>query len=149
MLNTGAGRSYILSTIVSKLNKQPVRRDTKKIEMMFYTTNSELSIYNVTIKNLEDDFEFTIEMNAVDKDVLLNVPNPDYGTRLTKYPHLMGIKMNENQTKAILPIHVILGACDFTKIKTQERPRIGQVGDPVAELTILGWVIMSTGKESC
>ena len=117
--------------------------------MMLYTTNSELSIYNVTIKNLEDDFEFTIEMNAVDKDVLLNVPNPDYGARLTKYPHLMGIKMNENQTKAILPIHVILGACDFTKIKTQERPRIGQVGDPVAELTISGWVIMSTGKDSC
>ena len=27
----------------------------------------------------------------------------------------------------------------FTKIKTQERPQIGQIGDPVAELTKLGW----------
>ena len=67
---------------------------------------------------------------------------------LAKYPHLTGIKMNENQTKATLPIHVILGASDFTKIRTQERPRIGQIGDPVAELTKLGWVIMSLGKES-
>ena len=67
---------------------------------------------------------------------------------LTKYPHLTGIKMNENQTKAILPIHVILGASDFTKIKTQERTRIGQIGDPVPELTKLRWVIMSPGKES-
>ena len=91
----------------------------------------------MTIKNLEDEFEFTTETNAVDKDVLLNVPNPDYGTMLTKYPHLTGIKMNENQTKATLPIHVILGAGDFTKIKTQERPQIGQIGDPVAELTKL------------
>ena len=54
LLDTGAGSSCKSSTIVSKLNKQPVRRDTKKIEMMLYTTNSKLSICNVTIKNLED-----------------------------------------------------------------------------------------------
>ena len=52
--------------------------------MMLYTTNSKLSIYNVRIKNLEDEFEFITEMNAV--DVLLNAPNPGYGTMLTKYP---------------------------------------------------------------
>ena len=67
---------------------------------------------------------------------------------LTKYPHLTGIKMNENQTKATLPIHVILGASNFSKIKTQERTRVGQIGDPVAGLTTLAWVIMSPGKES-
>ena len=108
---------------------------------------------NMTIKNLENEFQFTTEMNAVDKDVLLNVTNPDYGIMLTKYPHLTGIKMNEDQTKARLPIHIILGASDFTKIKTQERPRIGDsvaelTNDPVAELTKLGWVIMSPGKGS-
>ena len=64
---------------MSKLNKQPVRRGTKKIEMMLYTTNNKLSIYYVTIKNLEDDFKFTKETNAMNKDVLLNMPNPDYG----------------------------------------------------------------------
>ena len=64
---------------MSKLNKQPVRRGTKKIEMMLYTTNNKLSIYYVTIKNLEDDFKFTKETNAINKDALLNMPNPDYG----------------------------------------------------------------------
>ena len=64
---------------MSKLNKQPVRRGTKKIEMMLYTTNNKLIIYYVTIKNLEDDFKFTKETNAINKDVLLNMPNPDYG----------------------------------------------------------------------
>lgn len=38
-------------------------------------------------------------MNAVNKHVLLNVPNPNYGTMLTKYFHLIEIKMNENQAK--------------------------------------------------
>ena len=101
--DTGARKSYISSTIVSKLSKQPVRRDMKETEMMLYATNSKLSIHNMTIKNPEDEFEFTTEMNAVDKDVLLNVPNPDYGTMLRKYPYLTRIKMNENQTKATLP----------------------------------------------
>ena len=81
----------------------------------------------MTIKNLEDEFEFTTEVSVVNKDVLLNVPNPEYGTMLTKYPHLTGIKMNGNQTKAILPIQVILGASDFTKIKTREKPWIWQI----------------------
>ena len=90
--------------------------------MMLYTINIKLNIYNVTIKNLKEEFEFTTEMNAVDKDVLLNVPNPNYETIFTKYPHLTGIKMNENQTKATLAIPVILGASDFSKIKTQEGP---------------------------
>ena len=79
---------------------------------------------------------------------LLNVPNPYYGTMLTKYSHLTGIKMNENQAKEILPIHVISEASDLTKINTQERSLIGQIGDPVAELTKLGWVIMSPGMKS-
>ena len=61
LLDTGAASSYISSTIVCKLNKHPVRRDTKKIEMMLYATNSRLSFYNVTIKNLEDEFKLITE----------------------------------------------------------------------------------------
>ena len=56
--------------------------------------------------------------------------------------------MNKNQAKATILIHVFLGASDFTKIKTQERPRIGEMDDPVAELIKLGWVIMRLGKKS-
>ena len=56
--------------------------------------------------------------------------------------------MHEFQTKAVLPIHVILGASDFTKIKTKEAPRIEKIGDPIADLTKSGWIIISTGKES-
>ena len=77
-------------------------------------------------------------MNAVDKDALLNVRNPDYGTMLIKYPYPREIKINENQTKATLSKHVILGASNFTKIKIQEKPRIGEICYPVAELTKFG-----------
>ena len=56
--------------------------------------------------------------------------------------------MDEFQTKAVLPIHVILGASDFNKIKTKEAQRIEKIGDPIADLTKLGWIIISPGKES-
>ena len=49
--------------------------------------------------------------------------------------------------KAELPVHIILGVSDYAKIRTVTRPKIGQPGKPVAELTQFGWTIMSPGKE--
>ena len=37
---------------------------------------------------------------------------------------------------------------DYTRIKTQERPRLGLPGEPIAELLKLGWVISWPGKEN-
>ena len=116
--------------------------------MLLYTATSKINIYNVKIENLQRNFEFKTELNAVDKDVLLTVPKPNYKSMLSDYPHLKGIKMDEFQTKGVLPIHVILGASDFTKIKTKEALRIGKIGDPIVELAKLRWIIISPGKES-
>ena len=45
--------------------------------------------------------------------------------------------------KPVLPVHVILGVNNYTRIKTQERLRVGLPGEPIGELTKLGWVILS------
>ena len=45
-------------------------------------------------------------------------------------------------------IHVILWTGDYAKTKTQERSRLGQPGKPIAELTRLGWVVISPDQES-
>ena len=45
--------------------------------------------------------------------------------------------MNDTDTKSSLPIHLILGASEYSKIKVQRLPRIGQPGEPIAELTRL------------
>ena len=63
------------------------------------------------------------------------------------YGHLKGIKMNETDTKPELPMHVILWAGDYVKIKMQKRPRVGKINEPIAEQTKVGWVIMSSGRE--
>ena len=53
--------------------------------------------------------------------------------------------MTDHDTKKVLPVHVILGAGDYTKIKTQERVRGGQPGKLLVELTRLGWVVVFPG----
>ena len=56
--------------------------------------------------------------------------------------------MDDYNTKSYLPVHVILGAGVFAKIKTGTRPRVGSQGDPVPEHTKLGWFMLSPGEES-
>ena len=65
-----------------------------------------------------------------------------------KYAHLSDISITDNDTKMDLLVHVIFGAGDYTKIKTQERARAGQPGELMAELTRLDWVVISPGQES-
>ena len=55
--------------------------------------------------------------------------------------------MDDEDTKPELPIHLILGASEYSRIKTHTKPKIGKSGKPIAELTTLGWTMMSAGKE--
>ena len=55
--------------------------------------------------------------------------------------------MDDDVEKERLPLHIILGANDFAKIRTGERLRVGRRGDPVAEFTRFGWTIMAPGAD--
>lgn len=56
--------------------------------------------------------------------------------------------MDDKDTKSKLPVHLILGASEYTKIKRKCAPRLGSPGEPVAELTSFGWTILSPGEEA-
>ena len=66
---------------------------------------------------------------------------------IEQYNHLEGVEMEDDAEKPELPIHVVLGANIFCKIKMKKEPRVGGSGDPVAEITKFGWVLMSPGSE--
>lgn len=55
--------------------------------------------------------------------------------------------MADVDEKPQLPIHLILGASEYAKVKTATKPRVGQPGEPVAELTKFGWTLLSPGTE--
>ena len=66
------------------------------------------------------------ELNKFEREVLVTLPNPKYNNMIKTYNHLKGIQMNERDTKPEFPIHVILGASDYLKIKMQKCPRVGK-----------------------
>ena len=73
------------------------------------------------------------KVNKVEKPCLLELPNPHYDNLIKKYSHLGEVKMVDNNKKDKLPIHVVLGTCDYARIKTKCAQRVGTPGDPVAE----------------
>ena len=80
--------------------------------------------------------------------MLLKLPNPEYEILQNSYHCVKDITINGHNKKPDIPVHVILGVNDNTRIKTQERPRLWLPREPIAELTKLGWVILSPGKEN-
>ena len=147
LLDTGSGSSYISESFID-LKINPVRKEYKTIETLTNSTTKKLKIYNLKVENLDENFSFQTELNKLEREVLITLPNPKYNEMIETYDHLKGIKMNERDTKPELPIHVILGASDYVKIKMRKCPRVGKINESIAEQTKMGWVIMSPGRES-
>ena len=147
LLDTGSGNSYVSSTLMNLTKKKPVRQEIKTIEMMLHTTTKKIDVYNVEITNINKNFSMSSEVNCVDRPVLLTFQNPRYREVIASNSHLEGIEMDDVDTKPMLPVHMILGASDYSRVKTTTPAKIGDDGKPVAEKMRLGWTIMSQGRE--
>ena len=145
LIDTGAGSSYASYKLISKINK-PICRETMRIETLMHSVVKKTEIYQFEIGDINQEFKIGVEINKLEKEVLLDLPNPNYPEIQKFYNHLKDIIINDTGTKKELPVHVILGAGHYSKIKTQERARVGQPGEPIAELTKLGWVVISPGQ---
>lgn len=97
------------------------------------------------IDSIEGNFHLKMEVTKVDQRKLLTLSKPRYKEMISEYHHLRDVKVGGKKQQ--LPVHLILGSSDYAKIKTETKPRIGCTGKPVAELTRLGWMMMSLGKE--
>ena len=64
-------------------------------------------------------------LQKVNKRELLVLENPGYKQVIEANPHLKGVRMEDDDMKKMLPIHIILGANYFAKIRTGERLREG------------------------
>ena len=148
LIDTGAGSSYVPSKLINKINKEPVLRESKRIESLMHSVVKKTEIYQFEIGYINQEFKIGIKINKLEKEVLLELPNPNYPEIQKSYNHLKDIIINDTDTKKELPVHVILGAEDYTKIKTQERARVGQLREPIAKLTKLGWLVISPGQET-
>ena len=114
---------------------------------MLGAVTKEVEVFQVQVSSTSRDLSLTTEVTKVDKNQLLSLENPRYEQCLTNYAHLKGIEMEDKDSKDTLPVHLILGASDYARIKTETARRVGAIGKPIGERTKLGWTIMSPGKE--
>ena len=133
---------------MEKLNTQSVRKETEQIEMMTHKTVGKIDVSEDKIKDLSGSLRFKSEVSKVEREMLLALPNPNCEAVLKQHQHLQKITMTDMDKKTELAVHLIFGASDYTKIKVQELSRVGQLGEPMVELTRFEWVLMSPRKES-
>ena len=148
LLDTGSGSSYASEGLSDYLKINPTRNEIKTIETLTNLTTKKVKIYSVKIRDVNEKCTFNTELKKLEREVLLTLPNLKYSKILKKYPHLKEVQKNATDEKEQLPVHIILRASGFGKIKMEKSPGVGKIGEPFAELTKMGWMMMSPGRES-
>ena len=147
LIDSGAGSSYASAKLIERLNVKPVESKVKQVDMLMSTSTVRMESYQATVEAVNGSFQMEVQLNKVHKGELLKIENPNYEKLISTYPHLNEVNMDDKDTKEQLPVHVVLGAGEYARIKIDSRPLIGREGEPIAERTKLGWFIMSSGKE--
>ena len=149
LLDTGSSSSYISSYLVELRKIKPAETVPRSLKTIVgLVTNNNVEIYDVDISDTNNKTVLPVSVTKIDRREILTAENPNYPEVLAKYPHLKGVHIQETATKKELPIHIILGAGEYTKIKMAGYQRVGKVGEPVAEQAKFGWTIMNSGGES-
>lgn len=101
--------------------------------MLITSQVTKLEMYDARIESLDGSFSMEVKLTKVHKGELLTVDNPKYQELINSYDHLKGIKIEDDDAKKQLPVHVVLGSGEYARIKTETKPYIGRDGDTVAE----------------
>ena len=147
LIDSGSGSSCISAKLVNILKVKPVSTQTKQIEVLMSSKRTRMEIYQLNTESVNDDFKMPVTFIKVDMAELLTIEKPHYAELIRDNARLSGVRITDNDKKNKLPVHVILGSGECARIKTQSKPQVGNDGEPVAELTKLGWLVMSPGAE--
>ena len=88
-----------------------------------------METYAVKISDTQERFTLPLCATKIEQRELLSLKNFNYPEMLKRNLHLKGLQMEETDSKKILPIHVILGANEYTKLKMAGYQRVGEIGE--------------------
>ena len=99
LLDTGSGSSYASEDLLDYLTINPARTEIKTIETLTNLTTKKRKIYSVKIQDINEKYNFITELNKLEREVLLTLPNPKYSEIMKNYPHLKEVHMNDTDKK--------------------------------------------------
>ena len=88
LLDTGAGSSYVSSTLPDCLHLRPIRQQFKRIEIMFGTSNKAIDIYGLQIRSVDGKFILEAEVHEVDHKELSTLKNPKCTEIMAQFSYL-------------------------------------------------------------
>ena len=144
LLDSGAKHSYVSATTIDLVSASLKSTGLRQIMILTGITTRTLQVLGVVISSVPCDFELEVEVN---KKEWLILENPRYNQLIEGSSHLKGVRMDDVDEKAKLPVHLILGTNEFAKIRTGERLRVGRRRDPITEYIWFGWIIMSPAAD--
>ena len=148
MLDSEAGSLYVCTDLLTKLNLKRIRKEKKTIEQLYGTIKKNVEICNVKLSSLMfEDFTMNIECTNAEKNILTYLPSADINQAKKRDGRLRRLQFtDDNNANGLQPLHIIMGAADYQRIKTTEPPVLEKNPDkdPGAELTMLGWTL--TGR---
>ena len=147
LLDSGASHSYVSSTLIEKIKARPVKVGTRRIATLMSTTTTKVEEYELPLEEYKRNFVLNARVTKINKRELLTLDNPNYEQLLSEYKHLRGVTIDDMTDDRKLPVHLIIGANEYAKNRTQTQARVGRHGEPVAELTRFGWAIMAPGDD--
>ena len=149
LLDSGASHSYVSARLVELTQASEVKRETRRIATLMGTSTSKFSLHDIRFESVEGNFGLNARVRKIERRELLNLENPHSDELIRNFAHLRDIKLIDVATKQKLPVHVILGANEYAKIRTAVQSRVGRPGEPIAEHTRFGWAIMAPGVDGC
>ena len=141
ILDSDAGSSYMCTDLIWQLSIRPFKTERKAIEQMYGTVVKQVELYRVTVASKAVD-GFSMELKCIngDKDVLTYLANPSISEINKKYWRLRRLHFSdETPTESTLPVHIILGAADYQRIKTAKPAVLGADANKDPELNSLCW----------
>ena len=124
--------SNVSSTAIELIKAKVKSSSFRQIAMLTDVETRTMQVYEVVMRSVTGDLSLNVNVTKIEKRELLTLDNPRYSDLVKIQPHLRGVKMEDSDTKACLPAHVIIDANDFAKIRTSGSLRVGRRGDPVA-----------------
>ena len=122
LIDSGSNSSYVSAKVARMMDKKPSESTTRQVEMLMGTHITRLDLYDVELSSVDGEFKMEAKLTKVNKAQLLIISNPQYERIAATYPHLQQVDITDKDTKGQLPIHVILSAGDYAKIKTNTKP---------------------------
>ena len=126
--------------------------ERKKIEQMHGAVHKLVEIYSVRLSTLYFlPLSIDIECANAEEHILTYLPSPHTERQKKMYLCIRRLKFSDDITKnQMLPIHTILGAADYQRIKTTESSLLERNSnkDPRAEIMMFGLILAGKATDT-